>query len=506
MDLRTLGAVVAVTAVCLLVVLILLYRQNRQYAGLDWWALGQCFMVVTFVSTALAPSSPAWIPVLVLTSSSTVLSLLCMYVGIVRFLGRPVPRFWPWCYLGGTVLVLGHVSLTSPDTGLRRAGVYLLLAGVQVLTVRALTVHRQEYMRQSAVFLRLIFGLAAPYYTVLAVLAVLDVGPDLRVLEPSAIPLLAFLGAVALMVMWTFGLSLLVSEHLRYDLAEDRANLHEIFLASPDATVISRLSDGLILDVNHGFTRLLGHRREQVVGRAAVQVGIWGDARQRQRLLDALREGPVDEFQTVLQTRDGRPLDVAMSARVLRLAGEPHIITVSRDVTERKMWEAELRLQATTDDLSGVLNRRAFLARVQDELHRCRAESSTLALAIIDLDEFKRLNDSFGHAAGDAAVRAFAMGASTALRPGDALGRLGGDEFGVLMPATAITDGEAVVEDVRRAITQRPLLLGDQFVPLSFSAGIAIDFGCDSVDDLFAKADRGLYRAKARGRNQVVAA
>jgi diguanylate cyclase (GGDEF)-like protein/PAS domain S-box-containing protein len=503
-DLRTLGAVLALTAVCLLVVLIVLWRQNRQYAGLGWWALGQAFMVITFVIAAVATAG-SWVLLVVLTTSSTVISLVFMYVGIVRFLGRPVPRIWPWGYLGVTVAAMAWWTLAVPSVGLRRVSMYLLLAGIQTLTVRALIVYRQDYMTTSGRFLKVVFGIAAPFYAGLAGLTLMSLRPDARTMDLGTVGVLAFFGAVTLMIMWTYGLSLLVSEHLRYDLAEDRAALHQIFLASPDSTVISRLDDGLVRDVNEGFSRLLGYARHQAVGRTAAALGLWRDPEDRRRLQQSLRAGPVDEFQTTLMGRDG-PVDVAMSARVLSLGGEPYVITISRDITDRKRLEAELRRQATTDDLTGVLNRRAFMSLAEQRLAACRREGREVALAVIDLDEFKQLNDTFGHAAGDAAVRAFALGTSALLEDGDALGRLGGDEFGVLLPATSLADGHTLVERLRVALSSRPLRIGDQIVPLAFSAGVATDEGCACLDELIAKADQGLYRAKEQGRNRVVAA
>lgn len=502
MDMPTLGTVVAATAVCLLVVLVLLYRQNRQYAGLGWWVLGQLLMVATFVISASA-NTLTWQPLVVFTTVGTVASLLAMYVGIVRFLGQPRPRVWPWVYLGVAIALIALFTWQG-DVGLRRATMYLMLAGVQAMTVRALLVYRQDYAARSGAFMRVVFGIAAPYYALLGLASLLTLRAGERTLDLDGAPVFAWLGAIMLMVMWTYGLSLLVGEHLRYDLAEDRANLRQVFLTSPDATLICRLHDDVIHDVNDGFTRLFGFDRAEVEGRAVS--GLWNDPAARQQMLHDALAGPVEGVETTMRTKDGDPIEVALSARLLGFGGEPYLVTVARDITEQKRWEAHLQEQASTDDLTGVLNRRAFLQRARLALTKCREQRQPLTVAIIDLDDFKSLNDSFGHATGDAAVRSFATAVSSVLREGDAVGRLGGDEFGVLLPATTVTHGRVVVERLRTTITERPLRLGDRLVPLSFSAGVASDEGCSSLDDLFAKADGGLYRAKALGRNRVVAA
>lgn len=499
---RTLGTVLEVTAVCLLVVLILLYRQNRQYAGLGWWVLGQSFMSVTFLIGASA-SSDRWPGVVVISTTCTIAGLLAVYVGIVQFLGRPVPRLWPWIYLAVSIALFSYFTIQD-EVGLRRATLYLMLAGAQAMTVRALIVHNRPYIARSGVFMRLVFGIAAPFYALLGVASLLTIRAGQRTLDVDGVPVFAWLGAITLMVMWTYGLSLLVSEHLRYDLEEDRANLRQVFLTSPDATLISRLDSDVIRDVNDGFTRLFGYSRDEVVDRA--HVPLWEDPRARVSVLVAVLDGPVEGAETTMRTKDGRSLQVTLSARILHFGGDPYLVTVTRDVTDQKRWETQLREQAMTDDLTGMLNRRAFLQLAQQELTTCREARDPLTLAIIDLDEFKGLNDSYGHATGDAAVRSFASAMAGVLRTGDAIGRLGGDEFGLLLPRTSVGQGEVVVERLREVITRHPLRVGDQLVPLSFSAGVAADGDCGSLDDLFAKADTGLYKAKALGRNRVVAA
>jgi diguanylate cyclase (GGDEF)-like protein len=128
-----------------------------------------------------------------------------------------------------------------------------------------------------------------------------------------------------------------------------------------------------------------------------------------------------------------------------------------------------------------------------------------LAVAVLDIDRFKAINDTYGHATGDAAVTAFAQVVRAQVRDVDTLGRLGGDEFGLVLPDADLGSAAAVLERVRTALTEASSLLAGHEVAMTMSAGVT-DAGRDgdTVDVLLARADSALYVAKEQGRNRVV--
>jgi diguanylate cyclase (GGDEF)-like protein len=162
-----------------------------------------------------------------------------------------------------------------------------------------------------------------------------------------------------------------------------------------------------------------------------------------------------------------------------------------------------LEQSATTDSLTGLLNRRAFEARFDTELERARRAESPLALVVFDLDFFKQVNDRFGHARGDTALRRFAELLLAEQRPGDAIARTGGEEFAVLLPGSG-ADGAVVYAE--RVASELRAVTSDDDVPLSTSAGVA-ELGVDlsTRDELMSAADAALYGAKAAGRQRVAA-
>ena len=180
-----------------------------------------------------------------------------------------------------------------------------------------------------------------------------------------------------------------------------------------------------------------------------------------------------------------------------------HLVTL-RDVTERKRLEEQLQQQATTDELTGIANRRQFLKLAAQELKRAARLEHPPALVLIDLDHFKQINDTYGHAAGDQALVALTKLCQKHIREIDVFARFGGDEFALLLPETNRAQAYAAVERVRQILAAGPLDLAGRPVALTISVGLACATSArEPLDALLARADQALYRAKAAGRNRV---
>jgi diguanylate cyclase (GGDEF)-like protein len=160
---------------------------------------------------------------------------------------------------------------------------------------------------------------------------------------------------------------------------------------------------------------------------------------------------------------------------------------------------------ARVDYLTGIANRRAFLESANSLISRCRIDDVPLSLAVFDLDRFKAINDSFGHKAGDDMLVVFTETARKMLRPTDMLGRLGGEEFAVVMPAADMNSAYIVAERIRAAFAQASRGDGDRTIAATTSAGVATAWPGQTLDGLMTAADGALYRAKALGRDRVEA-
>jgi diguanylate cyclase (GGDEF)-like protein len=163
--------------------------------------------------------------------------------------------------------------------------------------------------------------------------------------------------------------------------------------------------------------------------------------------------------------------------------------------------------QAITDDLTGLVNRRRFLEALDAEIERARTFGSPLTIALADLDNFKQVNDAFGHHGGDVVLRAFADLIRSHVRDVDVSGRIGGEEFAILLPETNRAGAARVAERMRRSLNAVPIAISDEHsIHAASSFGVAELEPEQSGDDLLRAADAALYRAKAEGKNRVVTA
>lgn len=178
---------------------------------------------------------------------------------------------------------------------------------------------------------------------------------------------------------------------------------------------------------------------------------------------------------------------------------------LQQEVGLRRKLEEAARLQAHTDELTGLPNRRRFFELAGREMVRAQRYTSPLAVVMLDLDRFKEINDNHGHAAGDQVLRAVGDACRDALRINDVVGRLGGEEFAILLPGTPLEGAYEFAERLRKAIAACRIGMPGAELHLTATLGVAACASGEilSVDELLARADAALYRGKAAGRNRV---
>jgi diguanylate cyclase (GGDEF)-like protein len=196
------------------------------------------------------------------------------------------------------------------------------------------------------------------------------------------------------------------------------------------------------------------------------------------------------------------------AAGELAATGRAELLGVVQDITDRKELERKLEQEAHTDALTGCANRRHFLELARHELARARRHAENVSVLMLDLDQFKTINDEHGHQAGDLVLQKLVQICQSTLRTEDAIGRLGGEEFAILLPETRSSKAMDVAERLRSAVAAVEVPL-DGEPPLRFTTSIGVatltpeDF---SVAAILGRADKALYEAKRAGRNRVVAA
>ncbi|MCK4362793.1 MAG: PAS domain S-box protein, partial [Dehalococcoidia bacterium] len=290
---------------------------------------------------------------------------------------------------------------------------------------------------------------------------------------------------------------------------EELIRLSNAVRMANDSIVISDL-EVKIIEVNEATLKMYGTDDEgDLVGKNAYDLFAPED---RDKAIastkEVLERGYVENREYHIITKDGSTVLVAMNVAIMKdVDGKPTgFVAVSRDITERKRMEEKLIELSITDDLTGLYNRRHFYTVLETELNRTWRDGSSFSLVMLDLDGFKKYNDRFGHASGDAALKTFANALTSTLRKADTAFRYGGDEFTIVLPATKADRARKIIERVRSKWLQ---MLESQFTnletPLGFSAGIAqFPEDAETADSLVFLADTSLYFAKREGGSRPI--
>ena len=293
-------------------------------------------------------------------------------------------------------------------------------------------------------------------------------------------------------------------------LRTSEARYRTAFQMSIDAVNINRISDGLYIEVNQAFLDITGYVREDVIGRSSFEVNIWADVRDRQNLLEILRNNSsCRDLEARFRKKDGTLIWGLMSASVIELDGVPCILSVTRDVSDAKAAEDEIRSLAFYDPLTRLPNRRLLLDRLRHVLATGSYQNRMHALLFIDLDQFKTLNDTLGHQTGDLLLQEVARRLPSCVREADTVARLGGDEFVVMLEDLSETAEDAAeqaktaAEKILAAVAQ-PYLIATRECRSTASIGITV-FGDrkESADEILQQADIAMDQSKAAGCNTL---
>ena len=284
---------------------------------------------------------------------------------------------------------------------------------------------------------------------------------------------------------------------------EGESRLRLILDTSVLPIFISSRHDGGVLFANASASRLLG------LGPGRQDQAIWVRSVDRAALLARLDQSRrVDDHEALVRTPEGDRFWAQIAGITTILDGEPAYLLSFTDISARKAMEDELRRLATTDPLTGIFNRRHLMDQGEREIRRARRYGTDLALLILDIDHFKPINDRFGHAIGDDALKAMVHLCQGHLREIDVMCRLGGEEFVVLLPETSDSAAMIAAERLRAAIEAHAMTLPDGLV-LTFTISIGLTAARQedtSLGDVLSRADEALYAAKGAGRNQVMRA
>lgn len=294
------------------------------------------------------------------------------------------------------------------------------------------------------------------------------------------------------------------------DITQERARTDELQLASKvfettaDAIVISDADDRVVM-VNAAFTKLTGFDAEDIVGKILAESPFRPiDVEDSKARMERQRRDGFVTAEVPRIRKDGTPLSLWVTASSVRNDDGTvrNHVRVFTDISLLKATQKKLEQLASFDTLTGVPNRRLLNDRLEQTVRRMQRRNDGLAVMFIDLDGFKNVNDSHGHAIGDLALQAVALRLQKCVRSSDSVGRLGGDEFAIVLDGARLPADAALVGERIVAAMAEPLILEGHRLTLAASIGIAVypDAGTDAAS-LLKNADAAMYEVKQAGRN-----
>lgn len=584
-----------------------------------------------------------------------VLGQIFLYIGIIQFLDKKENRRVPISIFAIFNFSYFYYMYVINDISARTVVISATLAVISLMTAYKLFIKKDRLISGSANFTATIFLAYGCFLTVRTFLTLISPSIHSYIdLGQASIHIAAYIVPIITSTLWTFGFIIMVNQRLNSENRGEKEKLQLVFNTSPDAALITSLTEGLFVDVNLGFSVMTGYTRDEVIGNSVLKISVWHDIADRQIFITALNDkGVCTNMEFVFQRKDGSQFVGTISARIIIISGVPHIVSVIHDITERKLAEEALleseekyrsilnaspddititdlegrilmvspasktmfgyetdydgfigmrlvdfivpedheraqsnirlmyqgghprpneyrgvrqdqsifdievnsgfvhsangqptkmvfivrditerklaeqkiqelvqqleikkniaQLNSITDSLTGLANRRYFDEALRTEFFRLKRSGSTLSLIMLDVDYFKKFNDSYGHLAGDDCLRQIGTTLKTIVgRAPDIVARYGGEEFVVILPETEDNGAVALAERIRKAVEALaiPNSASDtaEYVTVSLGVVTVYTTRLASPEQVVALADEALYCAKKGGRNRIAVA
>lgn len=486
-----------------------LWLVSRPYSGPAFWMAGIWSLIggIVLFMGFMATGSPT---LNVLGNAGQLAGEAVFLLGIFRFMGRPLP----WWIVPASVAVMVafniHYWLYSGSSDFLM-GVYSTIAGLLPWQAIWLLVKaRDDTATRPA---RLLVAVSLLIYSLVTLVrggfgyVNAWLGHTYQMPYESFSYLLPYNFAIPALVMGFVGVTLMTMQRIlarsEYHATEARHSAHRFErLMRASTSGVAVLRDGRIVDTNPGLEQLTGQDRDRLVGQPVSALFAEGS---RDALERYLQQGEFQERELLVSHSANGALPVEVSLSALGQEADDGILEM-RDISRHKALENQLNRLATHDPLTGTLNRRAFDQAAEGELERAQRYGHTFCVALLDLDHFKRINDEYGHAAGDQVLKSFATCCGQQLRTTDCLARFGGEEFIILLVDTGLEDARQLLERTRAAVHGMQVRELPETQTIRFSAGLTQWQPDDNLDSLVRRADQALYRAKRSGRDRIATA
>ena len=360
LDILTLAVIMSIILVTQVIALFVQYRVNRNYRELESWLTGSAMMALGFIFMPLLTIKSLELLARV-ANPLIILGQIFLYVGILRFLNKKESKLIPiLIYILFLVPYYYFIFVQNEISG-RTVVASTAIAVISLMCAYKLFTKKDRLISSSAHFTAYVFLAHGSFLIVRIILTIISPAiQSYKGMDP--IQVLGFVVPIITSTLWTFGFIIMVNQRLNEENIKEKEKLQLVFNTSPDAALITRLSDGLFVDVNSGFSAMTGFTRDEAIGNTVFNINVWNNIEDRQIFINEIEnKGVCENMEFVFRRKDGSQFIGLISARIITINEQSHIVSVVHDITDQKQIEETIReseetyrsiLNASPDDIT----------------------------------------------------------------------------------------------------------------------------------------------------------
>lgn len=502
LDIKTLIIVDFAIAIINAGTIAIIWRQYKNhFAGLSLWFVSMALQVIGLALMIMRREVTDIVSV-VLANFFLITSVVIFLIGLERFVGKKSRQIHNFILLAIFICFIVYYNVFNPNLTMRK----ILWSGMVAifysqgwwLLLRRVTPSLRRMTRITC----MILGCYVAVSLVRIMLLVIFPLQTLNFFKSGIADSLSVTLYIMLGICLAISLILMVSKRLFEEVQAQERKFTTAFHSSPYAILLTRLSDGTIIEVNDGFVKIIGYQYDEVIGKTMLNMDIWHNPEDRTTIITELIKGnEVYGIEFPFRKKSGDIITGLFSASIIMIDNEQCILSSISDITELSQIKQRLQILATHDALTGLPNRTLLYEWFNIALTNARSKNTKLAIMSLDFDNFKPINDILGHDTGDKVLIAAATRLKELLRESDIIARFGGDEFVLLFVGTHKEEISEFVQNIIR-IFRNPLNIEGRKIDLHASVGVAIypEDGED-INELIKKSDKALYYVKNNGRD-----
>lgn len=483
-------------------VTIIWHQYRKRFMGISLWLAYVVMQAAGLGLVLLRGFIPDFLSIVIANLLMTA-GGLCLFIGLEQFVNQRSSQVHNYFFLALYMVVLYYFYAYQPNLSAREIlyAVFYIVLDAQIIW---LLIYRTPVALRSMVHITsLVFVghlLTNLSRIILIMLVPLRTNDFFQSRFNDALIITIYL---ALSIGFVIALILMVSQRLLDEVQISEEKFTKAFHSAPYAILLTRPSDGKILDVNDGFIKITGYAYEEVLGKTTLDLNLWVNKDHRKEVMKKLSmDKKIQGVEYPFRIKSGEMIIGLYSAETLLINNEELVLSSISDITELSKIRQRLQVEATHDHLTGLPNRKLFYDRFHIAKANAQRYQKGLAVMSLDLDEFKTINDTFGHDVGDQVLVEVTRRLTAGLRKGDTVARFGGDEFILLL--TEIKTREDVIEVAQKILHnfQAAFQVEQSQFYLSASIGIALHpQDGKTIHDLVKKSDQALYQVKKNGKN-----